>query len=107
MREPNRILTAQDLMTTSLITFRPKQTILEAISTLTKNGVSGAPVVDDEGLLVGILSERAVEERGGAQVGGELHPGDRHEPDSRISHFFPDDLGELGAHLLRHPPDTD
>jgi len=57
MREPNRILTAQDLMTTTLITFRPKQTILEAISTLTKNGVSGAPVVDDEGSLVGILSE--------------------------------------------------
>ena len=57
MREPNRILTAQDLMTTSLITFRPNQTILEAIATLTKSGVSGGPVVDDEGILIGILSE--------------------------------------------------
>ena len=57
MREPHRILTAQDLMTTSLITFRPDQTILDAIQVLTKNGVSGGPVIDDEGLLVGILSE--------------------------------------------------
>ena len=57
MREPNRILTAQDLMTTSLITFRPDQRVLEAISMLTKHGVSGGPVVDEEGLLVGILSE--------------------------------------------------
>ena len=57
MREPNRILTAQDLMTTSLITFRPNQTILDAIQVLTKNGVSGGPVIDEEGRLVGILSE--------------------------------------------------
>ena len=57
MREPNRILTAQDLMSTSLITFRPDQSVLEAITTLTKNGVSGGPVVDEEGALIGILSE--------------------------------------------------
>ncbi|MEM9173656.1 MAG: CBS domain-containing protein [Myxococcota bacterium] len=57
MREPNRILTAQDLMTAGLVTFRPDQTVLEAIESLTKHGVSGAPVVDREGRLVGILSE--------------------------------------------------
>ena len=57
MREPHRILTAQDLMTTSLITFRREQTILDAIQILTQNAVSGGPVVDEEGLLVGILSE--------------------------------------------------
>ena len=57
MREPNRILTAQDLMTAGLITFRPDQTVLEAIATLTKNGISGGPVVDEEGTLIGILSE--------------------------------------------------
>jgi CBS domain-containing protein len=57
MREPNRILTARDLMTTSLVKFRPDQTILEAIAMLTKNAVSGGPVVDAEGEMIGILSE--------------------------------------------------
>lgn len=57
MREANRILTARDLMSTSLITFRPEQTILDAIRMLLKRGVSGGPVVDREGRMIGILSE--------------------------------------------------
>ena len=57
MREPNRILTARDLMSTSLITFRPEQTILEAIEILTKHGVSGGPVLDEDGGFIGVLSE--------------------------------------------------
>lgn len=57
MRTPNRILTARDLMRTHLITFRVDQTILEAIESLTKNQISGGPVVDAEGEMVGILSE--------------------------------------------------
>ena len=44
-------------MTTSLITFRPEESILVAISRLMKNSVSGGPVVDAEGRLVGVLSE--------------------------------------------------
>ena len=57
MREPNQILTARDLMVTNLLVFRPEQTLLEAIEALIKQGVSGAPVVDDTGELVGVLSE--------------------------------------------------
>ncbi len=57
MREPHPILTARDLMTTSLLTFRPEQPLLEAIAALIKWRVSGAPVVDSEGGFVGILSE--------------------------------------------------
>ncbi|MAG30202.1 MAG: CBS domain-containing protein [Deltaproteobacteria bacterium] len=57
MREPNRILTARDLMATSLLTFRPEQTLLEAMAALLKHSVSGAPVVDRDGALVGVLSE--------------------------------------------------
>ena len=57
MREPNPILTARDLMTTNLLVFRPEQTLLEAIESLIKRGVSGAPVVDEEGRMVGMLSE--------------------------------------------------
>lgn len=57
MREPNQILTARDLMTTNLLVFSPEQTILEAIESLIKRRVSGAPVVDAEGQMVGMLSE--------------------------------------------------
>lgn len=57
MREPHAILTARDLMTTSLLTFKPKQTLLNAMQALLKYGVSGGPVVDEDGAVVGILSE--------------------------------------------------
>ena len=57
MREPNPILTALDLMTTNLLVFSPKQTLLEAIANLVKRRVSGAPVVDEKRTLIGMLSE--------------------------------------------------
>jgi CBS domain-containing protein len=57
MREPNQILTARELMATDLMVFRPEQPILQAIASLIKKGVSGGPVVDEEGGLIGILSE--------------------------------------------------
>jgi predicted transcriptional regulator len=57
MREPNRILTARDLMTKNLLLFSPEQTLLEAIENLIKWRVSGAPVVDEDGRMVGMLSE--------------------------------------------------
>jgi CBS domain-containing protein len=57
MRESIRILTARDLMTTSLVTFRPDQTILEAIQTMLRYRISGGPVIDSEEHLIGVLSE--------------------------------------------------
>ena len=57
MRESIRILTARDLMTTSLVTFRPDQTILEAIQTMLRYRISGGPVIDAEERLIGVISE--------------------------------------------------
>jgi CBS domain-containing protein len=57
MREPNQILTARELMATNLLVFRPEQPILEAIEQLIKRRVSGAPVIDEDEALVGVLSE--------------------------------------------------
>lgn len=57
MREPNQILTARDLMATNLLVFAPEQTILSAMQALLKRGVSGGPVADEGGKLVGVLSE--------------------------------------------------
>ena len=48
----------RDYMSTKLITFTPDVDITEAIKTLLNNKISGAPVVDSTGKLVGMLSEK-------------------------------------------------
>ncbi len=50
--------TIADIMTTELVTFHPDQNINQAIYTLLEKRISGAPVVDDAGQLVGILSRK-------------------------------------------------
>ena len=47
----------KDYMSRSLVTFKPGTSVLDAIHTLVKNRIAGAPVVDDEGNLIGMLSE--------------------------------------------------
>jgi predicted transcriptional regulator len=49
--------TATDIMTRKLIILSPETDIYEAIHILIKKGISGAPVVDEDGNLMGILSE--------------------------------------------------
>ena len=44
-------------MTRKLITFQPDTDIWDALKTIVKNKISGAPVVDKTGKLVGMLSE--------------------------------------------------
>ena len=47
----------RDYMTTRLVTFEEKTNVLEAMNVLLTNKISGAPVVDQDGNMVGILSE--------------------------------------------------
>jgi CBS domain-containing protein len=58
MPESNRVPTAEEIMVRSLVTFRPDTTVSEAIATLLAKRISGGPVTDDEGRVVGFLSER-------------------------------------------------
>ena len=46
-----------DYMTRKLVTFTPEQSILEVMELFTKYNISGGPVLDDNGFLVGIISE--------------------------------------------------
>ena len=46
-----------DYMTKKLITFKPDQSILEVMETFAKHNISGGPVTDHNGFLVGIISE--------------------------------------------------
>ncbi|MBR9828890.1 MAG: CBS domain-containing protein [Oceanospirillales bacterium] len=52
-----RSVKAQDYMATNLISFSPETQLFDAIRALQEYGISGAPVVNPEGQLVGMLSE--------------------------------------------------
>ena len=49
--------TAGQIMTTKLVTLSPKDNVMKAVEVLLKYKISGAPVVNEDGALVGILSE--------------------------------------------------
>jgi len=53
-----RKLTVREFMGASLVTFNPDQEIKEAIQVLLEHKLSGSPVVDKRGNLVGYLSEK-------------------------------------------------
>ncbi len=55
-----RSMIVRDYMVEKLITLDPETDVLQAAHTLIKNQISGAPVVDNTGRLVGILTERDV-----------------------------------------------
>ena len=47
----------KDYMTKTLVTFKPDMDVLDAVHELVAKRIAGAPVVDDEGNLIGMLSE--------------------------------------------------
>ncbi len=49
--------TVNELMTTTVITFRPEDTIRHVAKTLRTHRISGAPVIDDQRTVVGVISE--------------------------------------------------
>jgi predicted transcriptional regulator len=53
-----KVPTARDCMTVWFVTLRPDMDVYEAIDILASKRASGAPVLDAEGNLVGILTEK-------------------------------------------------
>jgi CBS domain-containing protein len=51
------VVTAAEIMTRNLVTFRADENIRTAIDVLLRRGISGAPVVDEQRRLLGTLSE--------------------------------------------------
>ena len=56
MRKPND-LTVSDAMIRDVVTLRPDQDIIAAIEMMVNSKVTGAPVLDSDGKLVGIFSD--------------------------------------------------
>lgn len=50
--------TVRDYMATRLVTFTPGTDIHQAIKVLLKRHLSGAPIVDEQGRLIGMLSKK-------------------------------------------------
>jgi CBS domain-containing protein len=59
---------ARDIMTKHVVAVTPLTPIRQLAKILNKNHISGAPVVDKKGNVVGIVSERDLLERKGSQV---------------------------------------
>lgn len=54
------MLSAEQIMTTGVVTIRPEASIQDAIDLILKRRISGLPVVDSAGKLCGILTEFAL-----------------------------------------------
>jgi CBS domain-containing protein len=52
-----RQLPVTEVMTSPVLSVTPETTVSEAIGLLDERGVSGAPVIDDDGVLVGLLDD--------------------------------------------------
>lgn len=50
-------MNAREVMRTDVLTARPEMTVHELAQLLTDNHISGVPVVDDDGRLVGVVSQ--------------------------------------------------
>ncbi len=51
------MLTAKDLMSTEVVTVTPDTKVRELAKILSENRISGAPVVDDQGKVIGVVTE--------------------------------------------------
>lgn len=52
-----KTVTVSDYMTRQLVTFKPETTLYEAMNVMLDKRISGAPVVDDAGAILGVISE--------------------------------------------------
>ena len=57
------MLTAKDIMTSEVITVQMQTTVNELAEILWKNRVSGAPVLDDDGRVVSVVTENDLIEK--------------------------------------------
>ena len=52
-----RTAKAKDIMETEVITLNPETKLVDAWASFFSNQISGAPVVDDQGLMLGVVSQ--------------------------------------------------
>lgn len=55
---PLKSVTVKDYMASGLVTLTPEMGVMEAVQKLLDYRISGAPVLDEEGNMIGMLSEK-------------------------------------------------
>jgi CBS domain-containing protein len=83
--------TAKEAMSRHLITLHPEMDVLEALSILVRERISGAPVLDQVGNLVGMLTERDC-------MHIALDAGYFSEGGGRVANFMSPDVVTVEAH---------
>ena len=48
---------AKDIMSTEVLTVKPETSVIELAQLLTSHNINGAPVIDDDGKLIGVVTE--------------------------------------------------
>ena len=61
-------MTAKDIMTRDVVTVSPTLAVKDLAKVLLKNRISGAPVVDKKGKIIGVVSEADILAKKGKQV---------------------------------------
>lgn len=89
---PDAGRTVADYMSTRLVTLSPEMGVLDAMRTLLDERISGAPVVDDRGNLVGLLTQRDC-------LGVAVQSSYFQEPAGRVSDFMSRDVETVRADL--------
>ncbi|WP_254045337.1 CBS domain-containing protein [Thiohalocapsa sp. ML1] len=84
--------TARDAMSRHLITLNPDMDVLEALRILVEERLSGAPVLDQVGNLIGMLTERDC-------MGIALGAGYFSEDGGRVADFMTADVTTIEAHI--------
>ncbi len=86
----DRPLTAREFMSGSLLTLSPDTELMDAIAQLVDRQISGAPVVDGQGNLVGVLTEKDC-------IAGALGAGYYGEAGGRVENFMSKKVESVNA----------
>lgn len=106
-----RTMPVRDVMTTDVLTLAPDMSVEDAVHALAERGISGAPVCDDEGRLVGllddsdlVLSEARVHAPSAVEILGAYIPlpGSMHRFEQEVRHA----LGRTVSDLAHERPPT-
>jgi predicted transcriptional regulator len=98
-------MNAKGVMTKDVITFSSETTACEAIDLLLEHRISGAPVVDAQGCLLGIVSEKDLIVSAdflGMVLSAKTKVGDFMTKDGVVSFTEDAPIEEVGRALVRH-----